>query len=94
MKGARRSKGKGKGKHHEGLGHTGRFMWTADDTLAYLKGRGKGHRPGSSGKGFGRRGNPKDRDGNVMRCSICNSEEHFAARCPQKDSDKGFSSKF
>ena len=67
-------------------------MWTADDTLAYLKGKGKGHRAGSSGKGFGRKGNPKDREGNTMKCRLCNSEDHFAARCP-KGGGKGSSSK-
>ncbi len=68
-------------------------MWTADDTLAYLKGRGKGHSTGLSGKGFGRKGKPKDSDGNVMKFGIFNSEEHFAAHCPQKGSGKGSSSK-
>ena len=67
-------------------------MWTADDALAYLKGKGKGHRSGTSGKGFGRKGNPKDREGVTMKCRVCNSEEHFAARCP-KGSGKGPSSK-
>ncbi len=93
VKGVRRSEGKGKGKHRKGHGRTGGFMWTADDTLAYLKGRGKGHRAGSSGKGLDRTGNPKDRDGNVTKCCICNNEEHFAARCPQKASGKGSSVK-
>ena len=45
-------------------------MWTQDDTLAYLKGKGKGNRSHSSGKGFGRRKNPRDRNGNLTRCSI------------------------
>ena len=32
----------------------------------------------------------KGRDGTTMTCRICNSEEHFAARCPQgKGGDKG-----
>ena len=74
----KRSKGKSKGK-----GKTRGFMWTHDDTLAYLKGKGKGHRSGSSGKSFGRRKNPKDRAGNVVKCRVCDSDEHFAAKCPQ-----------
>ncbi len=37
MKGYRRSKGKGKGKRRKGHEDAGGFMWTADDTLAYLK---------------------------------------------------------
>ena len=82
-KGRRKGKGKGGGRP---------FFWTQDDTLAYLNGKGKGKRSHSSGKGFGRRKNPKDRDGNIMKCRICNSEEHFAARCPQKGKGKGGSS--
>ena len=81
----RRGKGKGKGKVHG-------IIWTSDDTLAYLKGKGKGHRVNTSGKGHGRRKNPKDRQGNIMRCRICNSDEHFAARCPRKGSGKGHGS--
>ena len=80
-------KGKGKGKSK---GKTRGFMWTHDDALTYLKGQGKGNRSGSSGKGFGRRKNPKDRAGNVMKCRVCDSDEHFAAKCPQgKGSGKG-----
>ena len=63
-------------------------MWTQDDTLAYLKGKGKGKRAHTSGKGFGRRGNPRDRNGDIMKCHNCSSEEHLAARCPQKGSGK------
>ena len=81
-------KGKGKGKGHS-RPSTGGFMWTRDDTLAYLKGKGKADRMHTSGKGFGRRRNPKDKHGNVMKCRICNSEEHFAAKCPNKGSGKG-----
>ena len=56
----------------------------------FLKGKGKEHRQGSSGKGFGRRKSPKDKQGNTMRCRICNSEEHFVAKCPQaKGTGKG-----
>ena len=87
----RRTKGKGKGF---GFGKRGKgFSFLSEEydnsfdpyeeTLAYLRGKGKGHRAGSSGKGFGRRKNPKGRDGQVMRCRICNSDEHFAARCPR-----------
>ena len=56
-------------------------MWTHDDTLAYLKGKGKGKRAHTSGKGFGCRGNPRDRNGEVMKCHNCGNEEHLAARC-------------
>jgi hypothetical protein len=82
VRGSRESKG-GQGK---GFG----FYWTRDDTLTYLKGKGKGNRAYTSGKGFGRRTNPKDRQSNATRCRVCNSEEHFAARCPQyKGQGKG-----
>jgi hypothetical protein len=56
-------KGKGKGKS---LGKQRGFMWTQEETLAYLKGKGKGDRVHTSGKGFGRRKNPKDQHGNIM----------------------------
>ena len=36
-----------------------------------------------SGKGTGRRMNPTGRDGQVMKCRVRNSPEHFGARCPQ-----------
>ena len=51
--------------------------------LAFLASKGKGGRKGS-GKGFGRRGNPKDKNGNVMTCRICGSTEHFQAKCPNR----------
>ena len=42
------------------------------------------------GKGKGKRtGNPIGRDGKVMRCSICNSEDHFREHCSKKDSAMG-----
>ena len=62
----RQSKGKGRG-----------FFLTQDDVLAYLKGKGKGHRSHTSGKGHGRRKNPKDRNGNTLKCHTCGSEDHF-----------------
>lgn len=61
-----RRKGKGKGKH---------AYFDISSTLqqsAFFKGRGKGGK--SSGKGFGRRINPKGRDGQVLKCSICSSQ--------------------
>lgn len=47
---------------------------------------GKGKRKGkhrSYAKGSGRRRNPIGCDGELMKCGICNSEEHFRAFCPQ-----------
>ena len=77
-------------KHHKGKGKGGRgFFLTQDDVHAYLQHKGKGHRKGSSGKGFGRKGNPKDRNGNTMKCHECNSEDHLVSRCPNKGAGKG-----
>jgi hypothetical protein len=78
-----RRKGKGKGSTG-GLGHS---YPNINETLqnAYFKGKGKGGK--SSGKGFGRKMNPKGRDGEVLKCSICSSQYHLRARCPQCPGD-------
>ena len=76
-----RRKGKGKGKSKSSS------YLSLDDMLqasAYFKGKGKGGR--SSGKGFGRRQNPKGRDSEPLKCSICGSAFHLRARCPRRDS--------
>ena len=76
-----RRKGKGKGSKG-GLGHA---YVNINETLqqsSFYKGKGKGGK--SSGKGFGRRLNPKGRDGEVLKCSICQSQYHLRARCPQR----------
>ena len=56
--------GKSKGGKGKGFG----FYWTHDDTLAYLKEKARAtvHIPVE--KGFGRRTNPTDREGNTMKC--------------------------
>merc|ERR1711994_186934 len=59
------------------------FFYTQDEVFAFLKGKGKGNRSHTSGKGHGRRKNPRDRNGDIMKCSICGSEDHFRANCPQ-----------
>ena len=51
-------KGKSKGKRSPGQA----FMYTQDEVNAFLSGKGKGGRSHSSGKGFGRKKNPKDRN--------------------------------
>ena len=83
----KRAKGKGKGKKGRGF-HRG-FFYTGEDVQVFLKGKGKGARSHTSGKGHGRQKNPKDRDGNTMKCRICNSDEHLMARCPQNTKGKG-----
>ena len=60
----------------------------SQDTEVFLKGKGKGK---STGKGFGRRGNPKDKSGNVMKCHKCGSTEHLQRQCP-RSSGGGISS--
>ena len=82
----RRTKGKGKGKGKFGKGKPFFHAEAYEAVLTYLKGRGKGGRSFSSGKGAGRRKNPMGRDGQVMRCRNCNSDEHFAAKCPRSAS--------
>ena len=59
-----------------------RAYLTGDDVEFFLKGKGKDHRKHIIGKGFGRRKNPKDKDGNVMLCRKCGSDEHFEKNCP------------
>ena len=87
---AKKAKGSGKAKGGKGKGQGVGFSLTHDDTLTYLKGMGKGNRSHTSEKGFGRQSNPKDRQGNTMKCRVCDSEEHFAANCPQsKGKGKG-----
>ena len=70
-------KGKGKGKQRSYLNIDSLLQQSA-----YFRGKGKGGT--SSGKGFGRRQNPKGRDGEPLRCSICSSVYHLRARCPQR----------
>ena len=84
----RRHFGKGKGKS-KGKGRG--FFWTQDDVQVYLKGKGKGHRSHTSGKGFGRRKNPRGRDGAPMKCHNCGSEYHFVREFPSNGKGKGSS---
>eukprot|EP00959_Pyramimonas_sp_CCMP1952_P197655 4133750-Pyramimonas_sp.AAC.1 len=45
-------------------------------------GRNRGH---TSGKGKGRRGNPKDANGKTMECDIFHSTQQFRRECPRGD---------
>ena len=80
----RQCKGKGRSQGGFGFGSFRRrsYVDTQDDIRAYLGSRGKGSGR-RSGKGHGHKRIPRGRDGQTMTCRICNSEEHFAARCPQ-----------
>ena len=76
------------GRRRPGGGGFRRTYVTDQDIEAYLGQKGKGGRKGS-GKGHGRKGNPRGKDGKIMKCRICESEEHFAAKCPQNRGGKG-----
>ena len=39
--------------------------------------------------GFGRKTNPRDKQGNIMKCHGCRSEYHLMKRCPQAQKRKG-----
>lgn len=53
----------------------------SDSQSIFFKGNGKG------GKGVRRGGNPLGRDGQPLRCSICESTEHLRAVCPRRGQD-------
>ena len=66
----------------------------SDERLeAIFKGKGKGKglkgRRRTTGFGFGRKTNPRDKQGNIMKCHGCGSEHHLIKRCPQAQSGKG-----
>ena len=76
-------KGKGKGKGWSRFSFLAEMGDVEYDQIFFGgKGSSKGKRR-SFAKGKGRRGNPIGRDGEKMKCSICNSEDHFRAFCPQ-----------
>ena len=99
FKGRGKGKGKGKGKNS---GTSVRSFWVDDlghnhyidpssnhpyDAVdfhqpVYFKGKGKG-------KSTNRSGNPIGKDGKPMLCSICESDQHFRARCPKGDGKGG-----
>ena len=83
-------KGKGNGKN--------RFTFLAEETDENLEtifkggGKGKGSKGRrTTGKGFGRKTNPRDKHGNIMACHRCGSTEHLIKNCPHpKGGGKGF----
>ena len=52
----------------------------------------RGYSRGQSASKMNKRTNPKDRDGNVMACNICQSIYHFARQCPEMQ--KGSSTQY
>ena len=53
---------------------------------AFAGGKGKG---GSKG-GKGQRKNPRDKNGDLMKCHVCGSDEHLQRRCPQNQQRGNF----
>ena len=93
----RNPKGKGRGKgmfrrrqfsaHGKGgKGHSSTLFSADSSDLAtqwsFFGGKGKGKGKGKTSSYYGRK-NPLDRSGKRMLCSVCNSDEHFRARCPK-----------
>ena len=78
----RQPKGKGKGRYNAMT-----QMSDHQHDQVYFGGKGKSKgRCQTTGKGFGRRSNPTGPDGEVMKCTACNSTEHVRAACPQHQS--------
>eukprot|EP00435_Cladocopium_sp_Y103_P042293 s661_g11.t1 len=48
-----------------------------------------GGKGGSGAKGSFRKKNPKDKSGQVMRCNICQSDEHLWRKCPKRPQQDG-----
>ena len=84
-KGAPSAKGKGK-RRFAFLEAATTEEWDSQFYGGKSRSKGKRRTPGK-GKGKGKAGssrtNPIGRDGNVMTCSICGSDSHFRAECPQ-----------
>ena len=91
----RSGKGKGGGKGWSRFSFLAQMPEQEYDEVFYGgKGASKGKRR-SFGKGKGRKGNPRGRDGEIMKCSqklpngtVCGSESHFRAQCPH-NTEKG-----
>jgi len=82
-------KGKGKGRGKSRFSFLSTMPDEEYDSMFYGgKGNSKGKRR-SSGKGKGRRTNPRGRDGQIMTCGICGSETHFRAECPNNTQQQG-----
>ena len=97
-----RKKGKGKGKRLSGkaISTFATDCTTEEYEEIFMggkgRGKGRGHRAGkrSSGKGFGRKQNPRGKDGQIMKClgknGECGSTTHLKRDCPhEKGRGKG-----
>jgi len=70
-------------------GHGGKGSHRRSKGGGKIRGKGKYQSKGSyfgGSKGGKKGGNPIGRDGQQMRCSICNSTQHFRANCPNNTS--------
>ena len=67
------------------VGGKARFFMATDEMQAYLRKKGRQGKGGkhykSSGFGFERKRNPIGKDGKVMKCNKCGSEQHFEREC-------------
>eukprot|EP00959_Pyramimonas_sp_CCMP1952_P346982 7267303-Pyramimonas_sp.AAC.1 len=84
-KGEGRSKGKGERRRLHGRGvlaFLASLTGPQHEEMFLGAGRNRWH---ASGKGKGRRGNPKDANDKTMGCDICHSAQHFRRECPRGD---------
>ena len=86
-------RGKSRGRFGKGRYKSRRSYYTdwrnlsprdMNEALTYLQREDPSVNVYTSGKGKGRRGNPKGADGNVLKCFDCGSTEHLRAECPQR----------
>ena len=57
---------------------------THDELNTFIAQKGNPQRSFTSGKDFGRRGNPKGKDAKPLKCRGCGSEDHLVRECPNK----------
>ena len=85
-KGKKGGKGKGKAKIQSTSQNAGAYLASLSDhevASMFPMAKGRNWRK-SSGKGKGRRGNPRGKNGEVMKCHQCGSTEHLVNKCPQR----------
>jgi hypothetical protein len=76
-RGVRKRKGSGKGRMYRS------YPTIEQEMLTFMASKGKGKRH-TSGKGFGRKGNPTGKGGKPMLCHECNSPDHLVKDCPAR----------
>ena len=93
VRGKGKSKGKGRLPTH-GHRSVNTFLTNIHaagqtSSVFFGKSKGKGKKGKSSGLGFGRRKNPKGKDGKTMECHNCGSDEHLIRDCPKQPTSSG-----